>query len=709
MLHTFDTSSKYTKRRQDRLRLIQEMERRARLGPDHVEIASFDGGADDGPKRSTGSSLLSLESARRIVNEEFADDASTQSESSFVFGDKDGNYDTLSSSFRSQPYREKSKKKKKSSRQLLGDQVRVNDNLHEVSLGISQHDYSVESDNNPQHGDICTRMITAYHSVYVSKGGCSRRTWYLCAAAFAMIVLVGLTAAVVGKSSRNDDASIPPLPPSVDTPPTTQQPTTPPERETLTPDEVRQILLPLLLNFQITNDLDLYDQTSPQAKALEYMITTQMAQYLDSAMMNVFDWTDDIILRQVFETYALSVFYYSTKGPAWKRTGWTVGEKDEDPYLQGACRFTGVQCHQMSPGGSLPDRHFKNAEEDQLDSEDMMMVVTGLNLTDSGLEGLLPTELGVLVDLEILDLSVNRLKGGIPSQWKAFERLTVLNMSDNELQGNIDPDLFRRWSLMRSMSLYHNFLTGAIPDSIGDMADLEYIYMEVNRFTGPLPPGLMALSKLRDIKFRDNQLRGVLPTNLGYELKELEVIDFSENSFEGEIPTSWTELPSLLELHLSKNQLTGTIPEAASWNFIVVLSLSRNKLSGSLPPSLTDMTYLIDLDVSKNSITGKLPEDVNKMKEMRFFQVHSNEMTGTIPAALGDISTMEYLALEDNKFVGVLPESISNLNKLQSLTVHVNWLEGEVSEGICNLKSDKLVSLTADCEKVTCTCCTECF
>ena len=55
------------------------------------------------------------------------------------------------------------------------------------------------------------------------------------------------------------------------------------------------------------------------------------------------------------------------------------------------------------------------------------------------LYGTMPSELGLLTNLEVLSLANNRLTGTIPIELGALQSLTNLDLSGNSLTGNLDP------------------------------------------------------------------------------------------------------------------------------------------------------------------------------------------------------------------------------------------------------------------------------
>ena len=86
-----------------------------------------------------------------------------------------------------------------------------------------------------------------------------------------------------------------------------------------------------------------------------------------------------------------------------------------------------------------------------------------LGLSDNGLTGAVPQELGELIQLKVLYLSSNQLSGSIPSELGKLINLTRLDLWDNELSGAIPPELGKLTNLSE-LYLSENQLKGCIPE-----------------------------------------------------------------------------------------------------------------------------------------------------------------------------------------------------------------------------------------------------
>ena len=223
---------------------------------------------------------------------------------------------------------------------------------------------------------------------------------------------------------------------------------------------------------------------------------------------------------------ALVALYHDTGGP-----GWTNSRK----WLTGA-----------------PLREWRGVATDAAGR------VVRLDLTNNGLTGKIPPELGDLEKLEWLNLGTNELAGEIPPELGNLTSLTGLVLGGNDLGGGIPPELGNLTSLV-SLSLGSNRLSGAIPVELSGLGNLMWLHLHSNEISGEIPPELGNLAELTYLKLHENDLTGRIPPELG-NLPYLETLKLDENQLSGEIPPELGELPKLLNLTLTGNRLSGCVP-----------------------------------------------------------------------------------------------------------------------------------------------------
>ena len=84
------------------------------------------------------------------------------------------------------------------------------------------------------------------------------------------------------------------------------------------------------------------------------------------------------------------------------------------------------------------------------------------------LRGVVPTQLGNLTALEVLDLGGSELTGAVPTQLGALTKLTRLDLGDNKLTGVI-PTQLGALTALTSLDLSDNALSGGLPAGLRDL------------------------------------------------------------------------------------------------------------------------------------------------------------------------------------------------------------------------------------------------
>lgn len=110
-----------------------------------------------------------------------------------------------------------------------------------------------------------------------------------------------------------------------------------------------------------------------------------------------------------------------------------------------------------------------------------------------------------------------------------------------------------------SIKLSNNNLKGKIPTEIGNLKDLEYLWLDNNELTGTIPDTIFQLKNLKWLYLQENSLEGELPQNVS--MPALEVLYLNNNLLTGNLSTSWIYLNNLRDFRLFNNKLSGIITE----------------------------------------------------------------------------------------------------------------------------------------------------
>ena len=287
---------------------------------------------------------------------------------------------------------------------------------------------------------------------------------------------------------------------------------------------------------------------------------------------------------------ALVAFYNSLSGPSWQsRTGWLSATPLSTWY--------GVT---TNSGGC----------------------VTGLELASNGLSGNIPSEVGALSSLRVLNLSENNdITGALPSELGNLSDLVELNIADQTgqsdrtqgLTGGIPRELGNLTSLV-SLDLSWHQLSGDIPSELGNPTNLQTLNLAGNNLRGDIPPELGGLARLESLRLNHNDLGGGIPAELG-QLSDLRALFLTSNSLDGAIPEELGGLSRLEDLYLGNNNLTGPIPAAlGSLSQLGTLDLRDNNLSGDVPSELANLTALHSYYLHGNPLTGCIPDSFRSLR-----------------------------------------------------------------------------------------------
>jgi Leucine-rich repeat (LRR) protein len=236
--------------------------------------------------------------------------------------------------------------------------------------------------------------------------------------------------------------------------------------------------------------------------------------------------------------------------------------------------------------------------------------------------------------------------------------------------------------------LYDNNLNGTIPSELGNLANLQVLFLASNQLIGPIRPELGNLANLSKLNLDGNQLSGEIPKELG-ELSCLQYLDLDDNNYlTGNIPPELGDLVNLIELDLNDNQLIGTIPsQLGKLINLVELELDNNQLTGDIPPELGNLVNLVLLELSENQLSGTIPYQLGDLIYLEYLDLNENQLTGNIPPELGNLASLLSLELWDNQLTGTIPSEVGNLTNLEELLLNANQLVGPIPDELMELTS----------------------
>ncbi|CAB4277950.1 unnamed protein product [Prunus armeniaca] len=301
--------------------------------------------------------------------------------------------------------------------------------------------------------------------------------------------------------------------------------------------------------------------------------------------------------------------------------------------------------------------------------------ITSIALADMALTGQLPSDIELLSELEILNLSFNKgLKGPLPASIGKLTKLVYLNLVGCSFVGPI-PDTIGSLKQLSYLSLKNNSFNGLIPPSIGNLTKLFFLDLSDNKLVGSFPvPGLDQLEKARHFHFQNNQLSGKIPPELFSSRMNLIHVIFDRNNLTGSIPSTLGLVQSLQAVRLDRNSLNGSVPSLKNLSNIAELHLSNNQLTGPVP-NLTNLNNLSYVDMSNNTFdVSDVPSWFSTLQNLTTLMMENTRLQGEVPQALFSNYNLETLVLRNNKINGLLDLETISSNHLQRIDMEKNFI-----------------------------------
>ncbi|WP_298538946.1 hypothetical protein [uncultured Aquimarina sp.] len=284
--------------------------------------------------------------------------------------------------------------------------------------------------------------------------------------------------------------------------------------------------------------------------------------------------------------------------------------------------------------------------------------VTRLFLGDNNLVGVLPNEIGDLINLEQLHLNTNSVSSTIPDQIGNLSNLKLLYLYGNEISGVL-PESIGNLTNLNNLSLASNKLEGNIPSSFSNLTNIIALSLGGNiGITGDVSflfklPNISSLevwscnlteefttdfdyvnTSLTKLIISNNGLTGVF--DFGKYMPNLQNLSAQDNELNGEFSAyGFTELLNIERLYIERNQIFGSIPVGPKLENLIRLDFSENNLEGQIPDIFTDSSLMRDFQMNNNRFSGKLPLfGVNSLTKVYVF--HNNFVYDDFQASYND-------------------------------------------------------------------------
>lgn len=173
-----------------------------------------------------------------------------------------------------------------------------------------------------------------------------------------------------------------------------------------------------------------------------------------------------------------------------------------------------------------------------------------------------------------------------------------------DVPGNLDFDPVT--DRVTNITLNNRGLTGTIPPEIGDLTELNTLFLFQNNITGDIPDELWTLSNMETLIIGAQQDRmltlpgGAIPAAIS-NMTDLFWLNLTQVPISQPLPQELFELASLERLRLADCGITGQLPEGLG--NIDNIIMSGNDLEGPIPSDIINSTGNTQLSIFNNYYT----------------------------------------------------------------------------------------------------------
>ncbi|WP_420440481.1 Ig-like domain-containing protein [Candidatus Palauibacter sp.] len=238
-----------------------------------------------------------------------------------------------------------------------------------------------------------------------------------------------------------------------------------------------------------------------------------------------------------------------------------------------------------------------------------------------------------------------------------------------------------------AINLNRNNLSGEIPSEIQYFPHLRTLRLDYNQLEGEVRPEIGLLTELRRMDIDGNNFTGPIPPEIG-NLAKLETLWMGGNQMSGPIPPELGNLASLEEINLYDARFEGTIPEEfGNLGALEVLRITETQIEGGLPESLAGLGRLRAIRLHDNQLSDPLPSWLGQLDSLRSLFVSGNMIEGPLPPELGQIDSLGFLLVHNNNLSGPIPTELGDASELYRIWVQGNAdLSGPLPEGLTRLE-----------------------
>eukprot|EP00187_Rhodella_violacea_P017305 CAMPEP_0184722892 /NCGR_PEP_ID=MMETSP0314-20130426/23612_1 /TAXON_ID=38298 /ORGANISM="Rhodella maculata, Strain CCMP 736" /LENGTH=284 /DNA_ID=CAMNT_0027187581 /DNA_START=55 /DNA_END=907 /DNA_ORIENTATION=+ len=196
--------------------------------------------------------------------------------------------------------------------------------------------------------------------------------------------------------------------------------------------------------------------------------------------------------------------------------------------------------------------------------------------------------------------------------------LQQYGLTDSDLE-SLKESILAVTGTLKTLNLFFNELT-QMPAWIADLENLEELMAGCNPFESVSAVDFSKLKKLRILDVGFGETLKSIPDSVG-DLASLEKLFVGNNKLQS-LPSSVTKLSKLQELHAYGNNFKELPDSIGSLHSLRLLNVGRNQIQ-SLPESIGELRALESLFVYENTLS-RLPASVTKLASLTAINVLNN-------------------------------------------------------------------------------------
>lgn len=379
---------------------------------------------------------------------------------------------------------------------------------------------------------------------------------------------------------------------------------------------------------------------------------------------------------RVVDTAVYHTGFASTNGSTWeefsltgnKRGNWIIGEASANPRLENK-RYVAIFSCTWSSGWNCGD-NWQLLDRGEQDTSEPQEYQDSMQGDFEALQDIYQQMNGSIWDENTgwQDMTPESMNQAYGIEVNANRRVTRVDLENNNLHGGL-PDSIGNLNNIQYFSIKRNPVYSRVPQSIENWADVEYIMLSGREgVPGRNPhPG-------KTYGWGIAKYYGTLP-DVFDKMPKLKVIDFfwNKDMEEQPYPSTLYQHDTITHILLSGNQFTGELEDNFNLPELDVMHLGDNKLEGELPSTLSKSTKMRKLHIhysdwsARNSATtffsGTIPPEYAKLTNMEFLYLGHQELEGKIPEFMFQNWTgLRELGVSHNNFYGPVPKELGKFD-----------------------------------------------